>query len=92
VQWGGGGGAGQIILLGGTRAARLNGGVTPPPSSTPLIDSLSGYPQWLVMACLTVVAVVAIWLVAKLLKWSLYLLMVLVLIGGLAASVWLVFN
>jgi hypothetical protein len=57
-----------------------------------LLDSLAGYPEWLVVGCLTIVAVVAIWLVAKLLKWSLYLLMGLVLVGGVAATVWLVVN
>lgn len=56
------------------------------------MESLAGYPEWLVAACLTVVAAVAIWLVAKLLKWSLYFLMVLVLVGGVATTVWLVFN
>lgn len=71
--------------------ARLNGGVAVSSTST-VFDSLAGYPQWLVVACLTIVAAVAIWIVAKLLKWSLYLLMVLVLIGGLAATVWLIFS
>lgn len=61
-------------------------------ASFTLLDSLAGYPQWLVMGCLTVVAVVGIWLVAKLLKWSLYLLMVLVAIAGVGATVWLVVN
>lgn len=61
-----------------------------PTPTTTLFDSLAGYPQWLVMACLTIVAAVVIWLLAKLLKWSLYALMVLVLIAGLAATVWLI--
>ncbi|HYP16990.1 MAG TPA: hypothetical protein VEQ65_07235 [Opitutus sp.] len=58
------------------------------PSST-FLDSLAGYPEWLVVALLTVAAAVAIWIIAKLLKWSLYLLMVLVVIGGSALTVWL---
>ena len=61
----------------------------PPPT---LFDSLAGYPPWFVAACATVVAVVLIWFAAKLLKWSLYLLMALVLIGGIAATVWLIFK
>jgi hypothetical protein len=59
---------------------------------TTLLDSLAAYPRWFVAACLTIVAVVAIWIFAKLLKWSLYLLMVLVLVAGVAATVWLIFR
>lgn len=62
------------------------------PSSTTLFDSLAGYPPWFVVACVTVVAAVLVWVGAKLLKWSLYLLMALVLIAGLAMTVWLFFN
>ena len=60
--------------------------------STTLFDSLAGYPPWFVAACVTIVAAVLIWLAAKLLKWSLYVLMALVLIAGLAATVWLIFK
>lgn len=62
----------------------------PPPNT--LIDSLAAYPRWFVAACLTVVAVVAIWIIAKVLKWSLYLLMALVIIAGVVATVWLIFK
>src|SRR5688572_8853465 len=95
-QWGVGAGERQIILLGDAGRARLNGKdmwlAQTTQTSSPFIDSLAGYPEWLVMGCATIVAVAAIWIVAKLLKWSLYVLMVLVLIGGLAATVWLVFE
>lgn len=63
-----------------------------PETTTPLLDSLAGYPPWFVAGCVTVVAAVAIWIIAKLLKWSLYLLMVLVLIAGLAGTVYLLMN
>jgi len=56
------------------------------------LDSLAGYPQWFVAACATIVLAVLIWLAAKLLKWSLYLLMVLVVIAGIATTVWLIFQ
>ncbi len=62
---------------------------TPP---TTLLDSLAGYPRWFVAACLTVVAVVVIWIAAKLLKAALYVLMALVLIAGVAATLWLIFK
>jgi hypothetical protein len=58
----------------------------PPPHS---LDSLAEYPPWFVAACATVVACALIWFVAKLLKWSLYLLMALVLVGGVVATGWL---
>lgn len=57
-----------------------------------MLDSLAGYPPWFVAACGTIVAVVLIWFAAKLLKWSLYLLMTLVFVGGVVATLWLVFR
>lgn len=66
--------------------------MTPSPSLTTLPDALAGYPEWLVVACATIVAVVFLWIVAKVLKWSLYLLMGLVLIGGVCATVWLLLS
>jgi hypothetical protein len=56
------------------------------------LDSLASYPHWFVVACLTLVAAAVIWLLAKLLKWGLYLLIALVLVGGLGASIWLLFH
>ena len=63
--------------------------------STPpnvLLDSLAGYPRWFVAACATIVLAVLLWVVAKILKWSLYLLIALVVIAGVAATVWLIFK
>ncbi len=74
-----------------SRAKRVNDwGVTLPSSSA--LDSLAGYPAWFVAACLTVVAAVLIWLFAKVLKWALYLLIGLVLIGGAATTLWLLLH
>ena len=78
--------------LGEEATGRLNRCVPAENAPNPLFESLAGCPEWLVAACLTIVAVVAIWVIAKVLKWSLYLLMVLVLIGGAVGTVWLVFN
>ena len=92
-KWGGAGGAGQIILLGRVRWSGLTTvDMSPSPPSTTVFDSLAGYPPWFVAACVTIVAVVLIWFATKLLKWSLYVLMALVLIGGVAATVWLIFQ
>lgn len=78
--------------LGEEAAGRLNGRMPVETAPNPLFESLAGYPEWLVAACLTVVAAVAIWVIAKVLKWSLYLLMVLVLIVGATVTLWLVFD
>jgi hypothetical protein len=53
---------------------------------------LAGYPSWFVAACVTVVACALIWFAVKLLKWSLYLLMALVLVGGVIATGWLIIS
>jgi hypothetical protein len=65
------------------------------PSATPastLLDSLGAYPPWFVAACLTVVVAVVIWLLAKVLKWAMYLLIGLVLVGGAATTLWLLLH
>ena len=59
---------------------------------TPLFNSLADYPRWVVVACLAIVGALVIYVVVKLLKWSLYLLLVLVLVGGLGLAVWLLLH
>jgi hypothetical protein len=56
----------------------------------PLLDSFAGYPPWFVAACLTVVAAAAIWVLAKVLKWGMYLLIGIVLVGGVVVTGWLI--
>jgi len=55
------------------------------------LDSFSAYPRWLVVAVGTLVVAVLLWLLAKILKWSLYLLLILVLVSGgaWAVALWL---
>ncbi len=55
----------------------------------PVFESLAEYPRWFVVASLTVVAALIIWGVIKMLKWTLYLLLALVLIGGGGLVIWL---
>jgi hypothetical protein len=50
---------------------------------------LSAYPQWLLVLVGTLLAVVAIWIVMKLLKWTLWLLLFAVFIGGILWAMWL---
>lgn len=59
---------------------------------TTFLDSLAAYPPWFVAACLTVVAAALIWVIAKVLKAALYLLIGLVLIGGAATTIWLLWH
>ena len=65
---------------------------TPGLTPQPWLESLASYPHWFVAACLTLVAAAAIWVLAKVLKWGLYLLIALVLAGGLGVTVWLLFH
>lgn len=66
--------------------------MTQPTALKPLFDALAGYPDWLVVAVLTVLAVGLIWLLAKVLKWGLYILMALLLVAGVIATLWLLLD
>jgi hypothetical protein len=57
-----------------------------------LIDSVSAYPRWLVIAVGTLVAAAIVWIVAKLLEWTLWLLLIAILAGGLAWAAWSLFR
>jgi hypothetical protein len=56
--------------------------------SVTVVD-LSGYPDWLLALVGTLVAAFVVWLMITLLKWALWFLFFLVLIGGLAWTGWL---
>jgi hypothetical protein len=83
----------KLFLLGVTEEGRLGGRVqfAQVTSETVWVD-VSGYPQWLVVLVGTFVAVLIIWILMKLLKWTLWLLMFGVLIGGVVWSGWLLVN
>jgi hypothetical protein len=72
--------------------AALRGSVSLTPLVPTMVNSLADYPQWFVVACLTIVAAVAIWIFAKLLKLALWVVMVLVLVAGGAMALWLLFH
>jgi uncharacterized membrane protein YhdT len=57
--------------------------------ATTALDSLADYPRWFVVACGTIVAAVLIWVVMKLLKVAMWLLVGAVLIVGLGTAAWL---
>jgi hypothetical protein len=53
---------------------------------------LSAYPQWLVVLGATLAAALVIWILMKLLKWTLWLLFLAVLIGGVLWTGWLLIH
>jgi uncharacterized membrane protein YjjP (DUF1212 family) len=55
-----------------------------------LLHSLSAYPPWFVAACAVIAGIFVLWLVGKLLKWSLMVIGAMILIVGGAILVWLV--
>ena len=55
-----------------------------------LVEPLAAYPRWLVVTCLLLAAVAAGWLLVKLAKWALGLLLaVAVLAAVVLAVIWL---
>jgi hypothetical protein len=82
-----------MIFLGLAKCPRLGGGVllAEVVSRAYFID-LSAYPRWLVVLVGTLVVALVIWILMKLLKWTLWLLFFVVLVGGLMWAVWLVFE
>lgn len=45
------------------------------------LDALSAYPRWFVVPCLILAGLGILWFLAKVLKWSLWLLVAVVMIG-----------
>jgi hypothetical protein len=50
---------------------------------------LSAYPRWLVVAVGTLVLAFVLWVMMKLLKWTLWIAVFVVLVGGLTWAAWL---
>jgi hypothetical protein len=51
-------------------------------------DSLAGYPHWLVVACTVFLAVVALWIVLKLIKAALWILFYGIIVVTVLSLVW----
>jgi hypothetical protein len=54
-----------------------------------MLDSLAAYPSWFVVACVTVVLAAGLWALVKVVKWMIYALMALVILGGFTLMAWL---
>lgn len=74
--------------------ARLRGGVqsTSEVVTKSYFIDLSAYPDWLLVLVGTALALLAIWILMKVLKWTLWLLFFGVLIGGTLWAAWLLVN
>ena len=55
-----------------------------------MFESLAEYPHWFVVACAALAAGAALWLVLKLLKAAVWILVVGVLLAAGLAAIWLV--
>jgi hypothetical protein len=86
---GGGARAAQLIFLGVGAGGRLGGRVPLAETVTrTYVFDLGGMPNWILILGGTLAAVLAIYVVMKLLKWTLWLLFFAVLAGGLAWAFW----
>jgi hypothetical protein len=55
-----------------------------------LLEPLAAYPRWFVITCLVLAAIAAGWVLAKLARWALHLVVVMaLLVGVLLAVAWL---
>jgi hypothetical protein len=78
-----------MIFLGVRARPRLGCGVLfAEAAAQTFVFDLSAYPRWLVVFVATCVAVVALWILMKVLKWTLWLLIVGVFLGGMAWAGW----
>ena len=84
----------SAFLLGAAAAARLRGWVllAVVTKTSSFGVSFEGYPDWLVILLGALVAALAIWIFIKLIKLALWLLLFVVLIGGVVAAWWLLFH
>jgi hypothetical protein len=57
-----------------------------------LARTLAGYPTWLVVVAGVLAAIVLLWILGKLLKWTLYLVLIVVAAGGVVFAIWMVLN
>lgn len=54
--------------------------------AAPAADPFHGYPPWLVVAVGTVIAVLLLWIFGKLIKWTIWVLIAVVLVSGFIAA------
>ena len=58
--------------------------------SPALLAPLAAYPRWLVLTCIVLVVAAAGWVLVKIIKWTIYVVILFVLAGLIVAAVaWL---
>jgi hypothetical protein len=55
-------------------------------------DSLAQYPQWLVVSCALLAGIAVLWVLLKLLKAVLWILLFAVVATGVLSAVWYIFR
>lgn len=93
MKQGRGAGAAQMIFVGLEQRPRLRGVVwfEHVVSRVYFVD-LSAYPKWLVVLVGTLAAVLLIWILIRLLKWTLWFVLFVVLVGGILWTGYLLLN
>jgi hypothetical protein len=76
-----------LAPAGGPRQFILHGGAGLVTSG--MVASVAGYPPWLMVACAVLAALVALWLLVRLIKLALWILFFGLLFVGGTAAVWL---
>jgi hypothetical protein len=57
-----------------------------------MFDSLAEYPHWFVVTCSLLVSIAVLWVLLKLLKAALWLLLFAVIATGVLSAVWYLFR
>jgi hypothetical protein len=55
-------------------------------------DIFAGCPEWLRIAIVALIAAAALWIFARVLKWALSLMAIVVLVGGIGFAAWLLLH
>ncbi len=66
--------------------------VQKPAAQPSYLETFQSWPLWVQVLIGTVVAAVVLWIFAKILKWTMWVLIVLVVVVGLAATAYLLLN
>jgi len=57
-----------------------------------LARTIAGYPSWLVVVVGVMAALLGLWILCKLVKWTLYLVLVVLALGCVGLAIWMVLN
>lgn len=52
------------------------------------LQNLNAYPRWLVASCAIIVALAVLWVLGKVLKWTVYVIVALAALAVIGGGVW----